>query len=159
MSNAASIALLVATAVLAVVAFVALRPSGDESGTPAAATQPAPTATAPGTIEPAPGATTSQATTPAPRAPAEPRVPTIRVRDGEVVGGVRELEVRAGEEVAFRVRSDVADEVHVHGYDLHRDVAPGRTATVRFDADLEGVFEVELEDAGTPIARPIVEPR
>jgi hypothetical protein len=39
------------------------------------------------------------------------------------------------------------DEVHLHGYDLSADVAPGRPAVIDFTADAPGVFEVELEQA------------
>jgi sirohydrochlorin ferrochelatase len=39
------------------------------------------------------------------------------------------------------------DKVHLHGYDLSADVAPGRPAVIDFTADAPGVFEVELEQA------------
>jgi hypothetical protein len=48
--------------------------------------------------------------------------------------------------------------VHVHGYDLMADVAPGSPARIDFVADVPGVFEVELEDAGTPLFRMAVAP-
>jgi hypothetical protein len=60
--------------------------------------------------------------------------------------------------VRFRVRSDVAEELHIHGYDRYVDVAPGRTATVSFPASIEGIFEVELHGAGVPLASLRVEP-
>jgi len=44
---------------------------------------------------------------------------------------------------------EVADEVHVHGYDMTVDVTPGAEETLEFPADIPGIFEVELEDAGT----------
>jgi hypothetical protein len=43
----------------------------------------------------------------------------ITVTDGEVSGPER-VEIEQGQEVALVVESDVADEVHVHGYDLLR---------------------------------------
>lgn len=72
-------------------------------------------------------------------------VPTIVIRNGEPVGGIEELEYSAGEEVRFRVESDVADEVHVHGYDLMQDVPAGGTVEFDFPAEIEGIFEAELE--------------
>ena len=48
---------------------------------------------------------------------------------------------------------DTADEVHLHGYDRSAFVTAGATATLRFDADVPGVFELELEQSGTPLAR------
>ncbi len=69
----------------------------------------------------------------------------VTVSDGEVDGpGTVSLEV--GTPVELVVTSDVADEIHVHGYDLHQDVGAGETATVTFTADIPGVFEVELEE-------------
>ena len=54
--------------------------------------------------------------------------------------------------------SDVADHVHLHGYDLMANVAPGAPATIRFTADAPGRFEIELEDLGLQIAELEVRP-
>jgi hypothetical protein len=72
-------------------------------------------------------------------------VPTIVIRNGEPVGGITELEYSAGEEVRFRVESNVADEVHVHGYDVMQDVPAGGSVEFDFPAEIEGIFEAELE--------------
>lgn len=89
---------------------------------------------------------------------AAPSALTIVVRDGEPAGGVQELEYSAGEEIRFTVRSDVADEVHVHGYDLAKDVPAGGSVSFAFPADIEGIFEVELEERVTQIAELTVNP-
>jgi hypothetical protein len=39
-----------------------------------------------------------------------------------------------------------------------QDVEPGKTVVVSFPADIEGVFEVELEDAHVQIAELTVNP-
>jgi hypothetical protein len=83
---------------------------------------------------------------------------TIVVKGGEPVGGVQELEYDAGDQIAFGVESDVADEVHVHGYDLMEDVTAGGTAEFSFPADIEGIFEVELEGRKEQIAEIRVNP-
>lgn len=83
---------------------------------------------------------------------------TIVVKNGEPVGGVQELEYGAGEQVRFKVDSDVADEVHVHGYDLMKDVAAGGSVSFSFPAEIEGIFEVELEEHGEQIAELRVNP-
>ena len=72
----------------------------------------------------------------------------VTVSGGQVSGGVEHAEVEVGEAVTIRVTSDVADEVHVHGYDLFADVSPGTPAEITFTADIPGVFEVELEGIG-----------
>lgn len=86
------------------------------------------------------------------------KVATVVVRDGEPVGGVAALEYSAGDQVRFEVTSDVADEVHVHGYDLLETVSAGGTASFDFPAEIEGIFEVELEGRGVQIAELRVNP-
>jgi hypothetical protein len=85
-------------------------------------------------------------------------VPTIVVRGGEPVGGIQELEYSAGEEIRFRVASDAAEEIHVHGYDIAKDVPAGRTVEFDFPAELEGIYEVELEGLGVQIAELRINP-
>jgi preprotein translocase subunit SecF len=82
----------------------------------------------------------------------------ITIRDGEPVGGIQQLTVQLGEEVKVRVESDVAEELHVHGYDLTADVEAGEDAEIEFEATIAGRFEIELEDSGTPIAELEVRP-
>jgi hypothetical protein len=86
------------------------------------------------------------------------KVPTVVIRNGEPVGGVKELEYNAGDEIRFEVTSDVADEVHVHGYDLMQDVPVGGAVSFDFPAEIEGIFEVELEGRKEQIAEIQVNP-
>ena len=117
------------------------------SGTAASPGSPAPTAssTTPGSGGPS-GASpsTGQGTT---TAPFTGVVVAMRVAGGKVVPPTHRVDVPMGQRVRLQVDSDVADEVHVHGYDLKQDVAPGAPATVEFVADQPGLFEVELEGA------------
>ena len=84
---------------------------------------------------------------------------TISVVGGKPDGGVQHLTVSRGDQVTVHVTSDgVRDEVHVHGYDLMADVAPGSPATIRFTADAPGRFEIELENTGVQIAELEVRP-
>lgn len=84
--------------------------------------------------------------------------PTIRIRGGEPVDGVAELDYAKGDQARFQVRSDVADEVHVHGYDIIKNVEAGGSVSFDFQADIDGLFEVELESTHTQIAKLRVEP-
>lgn len=160
MSNGSRLVVVLAAVAALVVGFAVLRPGDDEpAGTPVATapSDPLPTATdgpsAPS--EPAPTETTPAAPEPAP----EPQIPTIMLEGGKPDGGPLKLQATAGEDIVFRVASDVADEIHVHGYDTFVETRPGRTATVRIeDAKLEGVFEVELESSHTKIAELTVSP-
>lgn len=85
-------------------------------------------------------------------------VPTIVVEGGEPKGGVQELTYEEGEPISFRVTSDVADEVHFHGYDVGKEVEAGGTVSFAVPATIPGIFEVELEDAKEQIAEVTVEP-
>lgn len=79
----------------------------------------------------------------------DPAAPTPAfVASGGQVEGPRQVTATAGEEVVFTVTSDTADEVHVHGYDITVPLTPGEPATVRFQAEIPGVFEVELHGSG-----------
>jgi hypothetical protein len=150
-SNAARIAVGVLSVAVLVVLFVVLSGGDDEDGDNVAE----------------PGTTTSTEL-PADRREgrpenersrrAGPQVQTLVVAGGEPRDGVADLEFGAGEQVRFDVRSDVAEEIHVHGYDLYADLEPGKTTEVRFPAELEGVFEVELHGSGAPLAELTVEP-
>jgi hypothetical protein len=66
--------------------------------------------------------------------------------------------VKAGDRVRFVVQADAPEEVHVHGYDISKDVGPGQNARFNFVADLEGIFEIELENSGVQIVELVVEP-
>ena len=70
-----------------------------------------------------------------------------KVTGDQVDTASRRVRVSRGEKVRIQVEADHAEEVHVHGYDLKQDVAPGKPAVIEFTADAPGVFEVELEEA------------
>ncbi len=67
----------------------------------------------------------------------------IQVKNGKVVGGLAHPKVKQGDRVRLIVRADVSDEVHLHGYDIEKGVAPGKPARFAFTADKEGAFEIE----------------
>ena len=101
-------------------------------------TQPATTATSEPTLAPTPA----------------PKRQTIRIRvvGGRPQGGIARPKVKKGENVLLVVRSDTADEVHLHGYDISREVAVGSTVRIAFVARIPGRFEVELEQSGVMLA-------
>jgi hypothetical protein len=140
-SNLARAGVAIAAIAAAVVLFVVLQSGNDEQTT-----------------------TTTTSGTPAQQTeknakPVEPQPVTVTVRDAKPVGGVKQLDHKKGDRVRLVVRSDVADEVHVHGYDLKKDVAAGGSVSFNFPASLEGVFEIELESRTEQIAELRVEPR
>ncbi len=100
------------------------------------------------------GATTATATTSG--APAGEK--QIVVRHGMPVGGIQDINVKKGGRVRFTVVSDVADEIHVHGYDFHKDVSQNGSVSFDFPAKIDGGFVVELEKRGEQIAALKVQP-
>jgi hypothetical protein len=135
--------LLLGAAAVAVILFVVLRPGG-RNGNKA----PPTTGISRGTV--------TQATTTGPTASGTDIV--ITIRNGKPVGGITKATVKKGDEVDLVVRSDVTDEVHVHGYDLHEDVEAGGTARIAFTAEITGRFEAELEQRKEQILDLSVEP-
>ena len=133
-------AIVVAGVAVLVAAFVLLSGGSDDKTSTTATTTPAQT-------------TTAQTT-----ASAAPVVPTVRVVGAKPQGGIQKLEFKKGDDVKFRVVSDTADEIHVHGYDFHKDVPKGGSVTFSFPGKIEGRFVVELESKGEQIAQLDVNP-
>jgi hypothetical protein len=135
--------------VVALVLALPLAGCGDDEATPTTTTEPTTTTT---TTEPP---TTTTTTTPPPPGPTVVRV---RVVGGVPKGGIVRMTVPQDDRVVIVVTSDVSDHVHLHGYNLMRDVAPGQVARLPFRATVPGRFEVELEDRMLQIADITVTP-
>lgn len=148
------VALIAAGLGLIVSLFVALRSDDDAAPTAARGTTVGIT-TAEASASTAPPATT---TAPAPTTTAGPVELRYSVVGGRPEGGIARDSVDLDRDVIVTVTSDSADEVHLHGYDLSADVAPGTPATIRFTADAPGRFEIELENSGVQIAELEVRP-
>jgi FtsP/CotA-like multicopper oxidase with cupredoxin domain len=145
------IGLLAAAVVVLIGAFVLFGLGGNEGGAEQTATpaeQPAATT---------PAGTGTIATTEAAPAPA-PRVETIRVRDGQPAGEVRTLRYEDGDTIRLRFTSNARSEIHIHGYDEYVVVPAGGSGPARFEADAQGVFEIEDHGTGALLARLEVRP-
>lgn len=118
------------------VVALSLAIAGCGGGGPSTSSSAPSTAAATGT-----GGTTAGAST---AAPANGTLIDVSYVGGAITGGGRR-EAPLGSTVSIEVTSDVADEVHLHGYDKKVDVTPDAPATLTFTADIPGIFEVELE--------------
>jgi len=144
MKTSHRLALLAAAAAVIVVLFVVLQPGDDEAApTPTTTTSSVAAATAPSAAKPK---------------PRRPEYVEVRARDLKPVGGIKKIKVKKGDTVRIAVISDQDEEAHLHGYDLSRDIGPGKVGRYRFKADIDGIFELELENAGVQIAELRVEP-
>ena len=129
--------------VVAVVAFV-IAQSGGGSSSKSKTTQ----AQAPA------GATAVKSTTTS----AAPEPKLIVVKGEKPVGGVQDINVKKGDQVRFTVQSDSAQEIHVHGYDFHKNVPKNGSVSFSFPAKIDGGFVIELEGPGQQIAALKVQP-
>jgi hypothetical protein len=141
-----------AAVVVAVVGlFLVFRPDDDSgSASSGTTTTTATQNTTPTTSVPPPP--------PPPPQPPPPAQVRIVVRGGQPVGGVRSVTVAKDRRVVLTVTSDVTDHVHLHGYNIMRDVGPGQPARIAFRATIVGTVEAELEDRGVPLARIVTQP-
>ena len=141
-SNTMRVVMGIAVVAVAVVLLIVLSDEGDDDGGSGAVDAPA----------------KSEPDTAGGAEKRAPAIPVIAIEDGKPVGGVEELTYDEGDRVRFRVDSDVSDEIHVHGYDLSKDVEAGGSVSFDFPATIEGVFEAELEERGEQILELTVNP-
>lgn len=71
------------------------------------------------------------------------------VVEGALVETGSRVAVPTGSAVHLVFSGGVAEELHIHGYDLALEIAPGGIEILDFIADIPGIFEVELEGAHT----------
>jgi hypothetical protein len=136
------------------VALVAVLPAcgSDDDGRIASTPTPATTSLATGT--PTASATPSATPSPTPTPPAAADVViNVTVTAGKVTTDKSRVKIKRGQSVALTITSDRADELHVHGYDITEKLTAGKPTTVTFEANLNGVWEVELHDAHKVLVR------
>ncbi len=141
MTRNTRIALLAAAAVIAVVAIVIIGTGGsDGNDSKSTATSAATTST---------GGSTSAA-------PAA--IPVVTIKNGKAVGGVQTISVKQGDRARFKVVSDHDYEIHLHGFDIAKDVKAGGSVSYDVKTTAPGIYEFEIEDTGTKIGQVKVEP-
>src|SRR3990170_1781349 len=88
--------------------------------------------------------------------------PAERSFDLEIRGDTmspEEVSVREGDRVTVSFTADNPVEIHVHGYDLEREIEPGEATELSFEADLTGRFPMENHETETELGVLVVEPR
>jgi len=112
------------------------------------------TATAPTTTADATTTTETTQTTPA----SEAKVIMVNVVKGVPKGGIQRPTVDKGDKVVLVVRTDSGEAVHLHGYNIEKDVVPGQAVRMPFTANIAGRFEVELHPTDALLAVVEVKP-
>jgi hypothetical protein len=82
---------------------------------------------------------------------------TYTIADGVAEPPLEQHTVDQGSTVRIEVTSDVADELHMHGYDVETEMTPGEVAVLEFTADMTGRFALETHEAGLMLLDLLVE--
>jgi hypothetical protein len=83
---------------------------------------------------------------------------TVTVVNAQAKGGIQPLLYKKGQTIDLTIKSNTADEIHVRGYDLKKDVPQNGSVHFSFPATIDGVFVIELENHKQQIASLKVEP-
>jgi hypothetical protein len=136
-SRGQRIGLVVAVAVVAIVAFVIAKPGSNDNN----------------------DKTTTQASGPSkPSKPAGPETFRITLKGHNPVGGKKTIVLTKGERALIVVNSDGKDTIHLHGWDIERDVSPSTPGRFAFTANNEGAYEMESHTTEQKIATIQVRP-
>lgn len=87
--------------------------------------------------------------------------PQMRKFDLSVEGGAmspEKISVSEGDRVKLRITSDSPLVLHLHGYDVEREVEPDEPAELSFEANLTGRFEMEAEETHEELGILVVRP-
>jgi hypothetical protein len=146
-------AIIVACVALAVGGFFIARGSSDDGSS--TSSDSADTTT---TESGSPSTPSTPAKPAKPAAPAVTRV-AVKAKGGQPVGGTKTISIKAGQPLKITVVSDTADEAHLHGYDIEKELEPNQPALFNLKkTNLQGVFELELHHSGAVLAKLEVNP-
>lgn len=106
-------------------------------------------------LRPAPPATETP-DTPASTEPQELSV-DLEIRDSAMTPS--QVAADEGDQLTLNITSDRPVEFHLHGYDLEAEVSSDEGATLSFEANLTGRFEIEDEQTQEELGTLIVVPR
>ena len=67
----------------------------------------------------------------------------FRLANGKPVGGAQDISATQGDHLTMTLETDVPAELHIHGYELSKDIDAGKAGSISFSADATGEFEVE----------------
>jgi len=139
---------------VAFLAAMALSGCGSDDAPAAGSNTPSPVETASTAATPT-GPSSTPSTQPSPSA--TPTTPAstadvavnVTIAGGKIsAGGHTVVKAKRGQMVQINGVSDVAESLHVHGYDKTLELKPGKQASLEFKADTKGIFEVETHESG-----------
>jgi hypothetical protein len=95
------------------------------------------------------------AATAAPTASAtvEPVIIRITAVNGRPVGGIQRPTVKKGQTVRLVVKTNVGTQVHLHGYNIEKNIKKGVPTVIQFVAKVQGRFALELHPMDAQLAQ------
>jgi hypothetical protein len=86
---------------------------------------------------------------------AEDRVFELEIHSEAPTAKPQVLAVRQNDQVVVRLSSDKPLQVHLHGYDIERDVVPNVVTSLSFTATATGRFPIEIHSREPLKQRPL----
>jgi len=83
----------------------------------------------------------------------------FEIQNGRLISGPTVVKVHQGDRLRLRFRSNAADELHLHGYNLKAKLRAGTEASLEFEASKTGRFGFELHHAKADLGAIEVYPR
>lgn len=92
----------------------------------------------------------------------------LRIERGRVAENMRVIRVKQGDKVKLRFTADQLVILHLHGYDIEKEIKPGAVGEIAFDAYATGRFSISTHipkqgssghTHGPPLVRIEVHPR
>jgi len=86
---------------------------------------------------------------------AEERVFELAIHSDAPTAEPAVLTARQNDQVVLRLSSDKPLQVHVHGYDIEKDVVPNVVTALRVTVTATGRFPIEIHSKGPAKQRPV----
>ena len=83
----------------------------------------------------------------------KPVVVSITAVNAKPVGGIKRQTVKKGDTVRLVIRTNVGTQVHLHGYNIEKDVKKGVPTVIQFVARVPGRFALELHPMDAQLAQ------
>ena len=70
---------------------------------------------------------------------------SVKLADGQLIPGT--IQVGQGDTVTLKFETDEPGEIHLHGYDIEKDIEPNVVVDLMFVADATGRFRITFHEA------------
>ena len=78
---------------------------------------------------------------------------TITAVNGRPVGGIQRPTVKKGQTVRIVVKTNIGTQVHLHGYNIEKNIKKGVPTVIQFVAKVQGRFALELHPMDAQLAQ------